>query len=244
VSATPLRVLSAGAAKAVVQAVAASVRDEGRGDVDATFDAAGAIRAAFLARPQSEIVILPEPMLRALASEALIDPASIAAIGSVPTGVAVPHGAPRPAIGDADALRTALLGASALYCPDVERATAGIHFVRVLASLGIDAHVRGKLHAYANGATAMAAMANADAPPGSLGCTQVTEILYTRGVTLVGGLPRPFELDTTYAVGVSAAATDSGRARRFAARLAGPATRGLRETAGFAPPRRQGRGRI
>jgi molybdate transport system substrate-binding protein len=201
VSATPLRVLSAGAAKAVVQAVAASVRDEGSGDVDATFDAAGAIRAAFLARPQSEIVILPEPMLRALASEALIDPASIAAIGSVPTGVAVPQAAPRPAIGDADALRTALLGASALYCPDVERATAGIHFVRVLASLGIDARVRAKLRAYANGATAMAAMGNADA---------------------------------TYAVGVSAAATDSGRARRFAARLVGPATQGLRETAGFA----------
>ena len=233
-SAPPMRVLSAGAAKAVVQAVAATASDGG--DVNATFDAAGAIRAAFLARPQSEIVILPEAMLDALASEALIDPASIAPLGSVPTGVAVPTGAPRPPIGDADALRAALLGASALYCPDVERATAGLHFVRVLASLGIDARVRGKLHAYANGAAAMAAMANADAPPGSLGCTQVTEILYTPGVTLVGVLPSPYELATTYAVGVSAAAADADRARRFAARLAGPATRALREKAGFAQP--------
>jgi molybdate transport system substrate-binding protein len=227
-----LRVLSAGAAKAIVQAVAASVRNHGGGDVDAKFDAAGAIRAAFLARPQSEIVILPQAMLHALAVDGRIDPVSIAPLGSVPTGVAVREGEPFPTIGDADALRAALLRASGLYCPDVERATAGIHFVRVLASLGIDARVRDKLRAHANGAAAMAALAS-DAPPGSLGCTQVTEILYTPGVTLVGALPSPYELATTYAVGVSATASDAVRARSFAARLAGPATRALREAAGF-----------
>ena len=37
---------------------------------------------------------------------------------------------------------------------------------------------------------------------GALGCTQVTEILYTPGLTLAGPLPEPFGLATAYAAGV------------------------------------------
>jgi hypothetical protein len=38
-------------------------------------------------------------------------------------------------------------------------------------------------------------------PPGALGCTQVTEILYTPGLALAGPLPEPFGLSTVYAAG-------------------------------------------
>ena len=39
-----------------------------------------------------------------------------------------------------------------------------------------------------------------DASP--LGCTQISEILYTPGVTLVGPLPTEFDLATVYSVAV------------------------------------------
>ena len=77
----------------------------------------------------------------------------------MPTGVAVARGDPAPALADADALRASLLAAPALYCPDTIRATAGIHFAGVLRTLGIFETSMPKLHAYPNGARAMAALA-------------------------------------------------------------------------------------
>ena len=48
---------------------------------------------------------------------------------------------------------------------------------------------------------------------GMLGCTQVSEILYTPGVTLVGALPGELALSTVYSVArVHARAAARGRA--------------------------------
>ena len=68
---------------------------------------------------------------------------------------------------------------------------------------------------------------------GLVGCTQITEIKYTPGVALVGPLPAEFELSTVYTVAVCAGAREPVLARRFAELLGGPATRPLRESAGF-----------
>jgi molybdate transport system substrate-binding protein len=226
----PLRVLSAGAAKGVVQALADPFETGTGVQVVATFDSAGATRAAFANGAGCDIVILPAAMQDALASRGLVDAESIAALGSVSTGVAVARGDRVAALGDADALRASLVAATALYCPDTTRATAGIHFVNVLHSLGIYETSAQKLRAYPNGARAMAALAG-NGPQGALGCTQVTEILYTPGVVLVAPLPAPFELTTIYAVAVSPNAALSARA--FAERLASRETAPLRRAGGF-----------
>jgi molybdate transport system substrate-binding protein len=224
-------VLSAGAAKAVVLSLAdeRAARDGLR--IAATFDAAGAIRARFLAGEPCDVVILPAAMLDALVDEAHIDGTTIAALGRVATAIAVPQGASLPAIGDANALREALAHASALYCPDIERSTAGIHFVRLLRDLGIHAAVAPRLRPYANGAQAMAAMV-ADAVAGAIGCTQASEILYTPGAMLVGPLPPPFELATLYAAAVAANGGHRG-ARTFVEQLTAPASRASRIAHGF-----------
>lgn len=223
-----LHILSAGAAKAIVQEAAAPLRAAGV-EIVATFDAAGAIRAQLEAQARCDIVILPTGMLGALAGKRVETPAPL---GSVPTGIAVPQGHPLPDIRGADALRSVLRAAPALYCPDTERATAGIHFLRVLRELAIYDDVAANIRAHANGATAMAAMAR-ERPNGAIGCTQVSEILYTPGVALAGPLVPPFDLATTYAVAVSAQSREPALARQFAARLTDPATRATRETKGF-----------
>ena len=58
-------------------------------------------------------------------------------IGTVETAVAVRDGDALPAVGDADALRAALLAADEIHFPDPEQATAGIHFAKVMRDLGI-----------------------------------------------------------------------------------------------------------
>jgi molybdate transport system substrate-binding protein len=180
------------------------------------------------------VLILPQPMQVVLADKGRVETASIAPLGRVPTGIAVPDGAATPSIADGDALRACLARATALYCPDTRRATAGIHFLRMLHAMGIEERVAPRIRSYANGAQAMAAMAAATSDgAGAIGCTQITEILYTPGVTLVGPLPHPFALSTVYSVAVSAHSGDPPAARKFAARLAGDATRALRDSSGF-----------
>jgi molybdate transport system substrate-binding protein len=234
VSAARLHLLSAGAAKGLVEALAPGFEAVAGVRIDATFDAAGAIFDAFTGGAPCDAVILPAPMQQALAAAGRVDGASIAALGTVPTGVAVANGDPLPAIGDAQALRAALVAATALYCPDTARATAGIHFAGVLRALGIDASLQPKLRAYANGARAMSALA-ASGARGAIGCTQVTEILGTPGVTLVGALPPPFELTTVYCVAVSRDAVDPRAAHALAARLTAPDSEASRRDAGFRP---------
>jgi molybdate transport system substrate-binding protein len=66
-----------------------------------------------------------------------------------------------------------------------------------------------------------------------LGCTQITEIRYTPGVTLAAPLSGEFELATDYAVAVCTSARQSELARRFAEWMSGPQTRTLRAEGGF-----------
>jgi molybdate transport system substrate-binding protein len=68
---------------------------------------------------------------------------------------------------------------------------------------------------------------------GAIGCTQITEILYTPGIVLVAPLPAPFELDTLYAVAVSSNADSAPTALRFAAHLTSRDTQPLRRAGGF-----------
>jgi molybdate transport system substrate-binding protein len=71
--------------------------------------------------------------------------------------------------------------------------------------------------------------------PGLLGCTQVTEINYTDGVSLVGPLPAEFELATVYSAAIARQALQPELARSFLERLAGPAQARLRLDGGFDP---------
>jgi molybdate transport system substrate-binding protein len=223
-----LQVLSAGAAQGVVGALAGRAGYE----ISGSFGAVGAMREKLLAGEPADLIILTRALIAGLAAAGQVLPDSPADLGTVRTGVAVRSGDPAPDVTTPEALRAALLAADAIYCPDPEKATAGIHFVKVLEGLGVRPQVAGRLRAHPNGATAMRELAGSpDARP--IGCTQITEILNTAGVTLVGPLPRQFELATVYSAAVCAGASDPAGARRFIALLAGETTRELRRSAGF-----------
>jgi molybdate transport system substrate-binding protein len=78
----------------------------------------------------------------------------------------------------------------------------------------------------------MGAMATAG-ESGVIGCTQVTEILFTAGVQLVGLLPKEFELSTIYTAAVCTRARQPDAAREFIALLAGDEAAAVRADCGF-----------
>lgn len=225
-----LHLLSAGAAQGLARALEPRVRDELGLALEARFGAVGAMQSLFDAGEPCDVLILTDAMIVAQAAAGRLDGSTRTPLGRVRTGVAVRSGDAAPDVETPDALRGALLAADAIYFPDPERATAGIHFMKVLRELGIDQELAPRLRPHPNGATAMRELAAA-ASPRPIGCTQVTEILYTLGVQLVARLPVRFELATMYTAAVTTRAVDPALARRFVEALA--AARALREAGGF-----------
>ncbi|MDB5757328.1 MAG: hypothetical protein JWM30_617 [Burkholderia sp.] len=227
-----VHILSGGAAQGVVRGLEQEFLSQTGARLQATFGAVGMMKEKLLGGAPCDVLILTQALIDELERTGRVEPGSAAALGRVKTGVAVKAGEAQPDVASADGLRAALLAARAIYFPDPQKATAGIHFINVVKKLGILAEVEAALRPFPNGATAMAQMAQAD-EPGLLGCTQVTEILYTPGVTLVAPLPAEFELATIYTAALSTRADQPELARQLIAALAGDASRALRERGGF-----------
>ena len=227
-----LHVLSAGAAQGLVEAMAPGFLVKTGIALRPTFGAVGAIREALLAGNRCDALILTEAVIDQLAASGHVVAETRSALGRVPTGIAVRKGDPSPDITSRTALEGALRAATDIFLPDPQRATAGIHFARVLAELGIDSEVAQRLRPYPNGAAAMRALAESSATM-PIGCTQLSEIKRENGVTLVGPLPTEFELTTVYSIAVSSGAQQPDLAKRFARWLCGPDTSEVRRELGF-----------
>jgi molybdate transport system substrate-binding protein len=116
--------------------------------------------------------------------------------------------------------------------PDTRLSTAGQHVASVLCALGIAGNVTSKLHEYPNGMTAMRALARSRASR-PIGCTQVTEIVSTPGVTLVRALPGEHELATVYTAAVAVRTVHAKEASRAIDVLTGISSAFARAQAGF-----------
>lgn len=227
-----LKILSGGAAQGLVHALAPGFREETGFSVEGEFGAVGAMQAKLRAGTRADILILTAALIPDLTRDGLAVEGSARDLGTVHTAVAVRSGDHAPAVRDGEDLRRALLQADEIYFPDPQQATAGIHFAGVLAKLGIADAVAPRLRTFPNGATAMRELA-ASTSARPIGCTQVTEILNTSGVTLVAPLPPGSELATTYTAAVASGAEHPQEARRLVALLAGEEAREARRAAGF-----------
>jgi len=227
-----LHVLSAGAAQGLVTAMAPQFLAETGIALRTTFGAVGAILEKLVQGERCDLLILTKAMIEELALSHDVVAGTDAALGRVRTGIGVRYGDAAPDITDRAALERSLRAATDIFLPDPQRATAGIHFVRVLEQLGIYTEVMPQLRPYPNGATAMHALAQSDVPT-PIGCTQVSEIKFTKGATLVGPLPQEFELATVYSVAICTRTREPEFARRFASLLTGSKAETVRAEAGF-----------
>jgi molybdate transport system substrate-binding protein len=230
-----LHVLSGGAANGLVSRVQPRFTALTGLAVEGTYSAVGQMKDALLAGQPCDLIILSEALIAELMAAGHLQPGSATRLGSVKTGVAVPQGMASPEVSHEAGLRQALQAAQAVYIPDPVKSTAGIHFMKVLKALGLEAELAPRLKAFANGQTAMAAMA-ADAAAGHtglLGCTQVTEILNTAGVQLAGLLPASLELSTVYTAAVVQGSAQALAAAQLCSMLADQESAPVRAACGF-----------
>lgn len=227
-----LHLLSGGAAQGLVGALEDRFLAAQGCAVTGGFGAVGAMKDRLLSGEPCDVVILTDALISQLTASGHVVAGSARPLGVVKTGVAVKAGDVLPDVGNATALKAALLASSGVYFPDPIKATAGIHFMKVLKTLGIDGVLADRLKPFPNGATAMTAMAQAP-QTGLIGCTQMTEILFTPGVAWVAPLPAEFELATVYTAAVCTAAAPAAQAAAFVELLSAARTAPQRSTAGF-----------
>ncbi len=227
-----LHILSGGAAAGLVQPLQAAFESQHACKLHATFSAVGAMKDKLLAGEPCDVLILTRALIDGLMASGHVVKGSDRDLGVVKTGVAVKQGAQHPPIRNRAELQAAFRAAQGIYFPDPKLATAGIHVMKVLQSLGLDVELADRLRVFPNGATAMRAMSQ-DAGAHLIGSTQVTEIKYTEGIELVGLLPQEFELATTYTLGISSNAQAPQLAQALADLLCSDSTRELRMKGGF-----------
>ena len=227
-----LHLISGGAAQGLVGQLESRFRLETGLDIAATFGAVGLMQDKLLAGDKCDVVILTDALISQLEQQGQVLAASGCALGVVRTGVAVKTGRPLPAVDSAAALAALLRASAGIYFPDPVKATAGIHFMKVLRALELDEELSARLRPYPNGAAAMHAMAQS-LDHAVVGCTQVTEILYTPGVRLAGVLPKEFELATMYTAAVCSSAQEPNAAAALVEMLVSDASKPLRMAGGF-----------
>lgn len=220
------RLFCAGAAKTAVEAL---LHDWPGTPPDIAYDTVGALRDRVLAGERPDAIILSDAALATLAEAGLIAPDAIRRFGTTGIGLAVRDGVSLPAITDEAGLRAALTAAASLGWADPERgATAGRHFVKVLAALGLTEAVHAKGRAYPFGVDAVTACGRGEI---DLAVSQASEIIGRPGVSLLGLLPAPHALTTGYGIAPLAGSAPGGA---IVAALTTPAARRALAAIGFA----------
>jgi molybdate transport system substrate-binding protein len=229
---TSLSVLSGGAAQGLVASVATKFKAQTGLDLAGEFGAVGAMAQKLRQGMPTDTVILTAALVAKLTEEKLVVTSSIADVGLVETALAVRQRDPLVMVRDEADLRRALLASDAIFVPDTEASTAGIHVAKVLAQIGIADAIAPRLRIYPNGATAMRHLAASDAVR-PIGCTQSTEIISTEGVVLSGSLPVGCGLSTMYTAAVTTQAGNARQAQLLIDLLTNADARELRGRAGF-----------
>jgi molybdate transport system substrate-binding protein len=228
-----LKVISGGAFKQVLNALAAEYEKETSNRVVLTYQTVGQhldlIRGG---KEGFDVAILTPDAVAALVKDGKIVAGSSADLAKTGVGVVVKQGAPLPDISTVDAFKKTLLAAkSVAYIDPKAGGSSGIYVGKLLERLGIADAVNAKAVLIHGGAVATH-VADGEA---EIGVHQISEILPVKGAVLVGPLPAEIQNFTTYSAGVSASARDGAAANGFVKFLIGPHALSIIKAKGMDP---------
>jgi molybdate transport system substrate-binding protein len=213
--AAQIRVLSAGAVRAIVTELAQAFEKQTGHTVALEFGTVGVTRQRLAAGP-ADVVIMTDVAIDETSKAGGVVAGSRTDIARTGMGVGVRDGAPRPDISTAEALKQSLLAAKSItYVDPAQGATSGIHFAAVLQRFGIADAMKPKTTLVPGGYPAeLVAKGEVE-----MVVHQISEIVPVKGVVLVGPLPRDVQKVTTYSAGIASKAATPDVARAFVAFL-------------------------
>jgi len=181
----------------------------------------------------ADLVILDASSADELAKRGLVRGDSKVELARSLMGMAVKEGAPKPDISTVDAFRKVLLEAKSIAYSD---SGSGTYIANVMyAKLGIADQVAGKsrkVRGPPSGEVVAAVVARGEA---EIGFQQVSELIHTPGVTVVGPVPAELQPGFAFAASLTSAAKEADAAKALIQYLASPAAAAVVTRMGLAP---------
>ncbi|MEJ8851073.1 substrate-binding domain-containing protein [Variovorax rhizosphaerae] len=231
--AAEIKVLSAGAFKPVVVAVAPLFEQRTGHKVVIDSDTAGGLAKRIAGGEAFDVAILTPPGVEQLVQAGKMAAGSSVAVARVGIGVAIKQGAPVPDVGSVAAFQQSLLKARAVAMIDpAAGGSSGIYLMSLFEKMGIAGQIKAKAVLVPGGLAAQRLVSG----EADIALQQISELLSVPGVTVLGAIPADIQNYTVYAGGVSAAATDAGAAKAFLQMLGGPEARAVMKDKGMDAP--------
>jgi molybdate transport system substrate-binding protein len=233
-AAAEIRVLTSGAYKAVILALAPAFERTSGHAVIIQNDTAGGVARRIEGGEVVDLAVLTPAGAKDLTAKGKLAPGSSLDLARVFIGVAVKEGAPKPDIASVEAFKQALLDApSVTYIDPAAGGSSGIYLDGLLTRLGIADQVRPKALLMSGGYVAERLVSGEAA----LAIHQISELKAVNGVTVVGPLPAAIGNATTYTGAVAAASPQRDPAQALLAFLAGDAAIPVLKEKGMEAPR-------
>jgi molybdate transport system substrate-binding protein len=195
-----IKVMSAGAVKAVVAALGAEFERETRNQLNLNFGTAGSLRERIKDGETADLVILSQSAIAELADLGLVTRDSCTNLGRTVTGVVVREGARIPDISTPEAFKQTLLAAHTVAYTDPKAGgSGGIMFSALLDKLGIADEINKKAVLGKGGHDVAVSIAEGRA---EIGTTFISEVLPVKGARVVGPLPGALHNTNTYTAAI------------------------------------------
>lgn len=225
-----VRGISSMATRALLAELVAAWQQQSGGE--AAIESVGGVDAARRVREGGEpfdVVVLASDAIAKLEAAGRIVPGSVTPLVRSGVAVAVPAGAPQPAIGTEAQLRDAVLAA-----PTIGYSTgpSGVALQQLFERWGIAETVKDRTVQASAGTPVGALVARGEV---ALGFQQLSEMLHVEGIAVVGPLPDAVQITTVFSAAVVAGAAQETAARELLAFMASPATADAKRRQGMEP---------
>ena len=232
-TAAEIKVLTAGAFKPVVVALAADFEKQTGHKLVVDNDTAGALVRRIAGGEAFDLVVLTPAAIVQLAQAGKVAANASTPLARVAIGVAVVRGAPLPDIGSVAAFTQVLQQARAVaYIDPASGGSSGIYLTQLFEKMGLAAQIKAKAVLVPGGLVAQRVVSG----EADIAIHQISEILAVPGAVLVGPIPAEIQNYTVYAGVVSAAPKDRAAAQALLDMLGGAAARAVLQDKGMQAP--------
>ena len=225
----PVSVISSMAMKAVLAELAPA--HEARTGQPVALQSMGGVEVVRRAQAGEafDVVALSRDAIDKLSATGRLAAGSVMDLAQSPVAVAVRAGARRPGIADEHAVREAVLAANTI---GISTGPSGVALAQLFERWGLGPQLRARLVTPPPGVPVGAYLASGRV---ELGFQQLSELAHLEGIDVLGPLPPPIQIVTTFTAAVGAAAGQPEAARALIAFLASPAAAEVKRRHGMEP---------
>lgn len=226
---TPITGISSMATRALLAELAAAYERESGQAV--TIESVGGVDAArrVQAGEVFDVVVLASDAIdRLLQSGHAVAGSKVDLVHSG-VAIAVAAGSPRPEIGSEDALRRAVQQARSV---GYSTGPSGVALARLFERWGLADEIRERIVTPPPGVPVGHLVARGEV---ELGFQQLSELMHLPGIDVIGAMPEPLQIVTTFSAAVCSAAAQPEAARRLIAFMASPAAAEAKRRQGMDP---------